>query len=524
LALAGALAMLGYYSWVIRRWMLDDAFISFRYAENFADGHGLVYNVGERVEGYTTFLWVFVLGLGHKLGFDTVQLSRWLGMTLSVASFGLLGMSGRFLRTSDASVAAISILLLGSCATFTTWGMSGMEVPLVALLGLATALVYLRAASDRDARLMVGAGVLSALAAMTRPDAGLLFVTFFCDQLIDRWRSGGEGRGSSLWLRFGLGFGVVYLPYFVWRYLYYGWLLPNTFYAKVGSTSAQVIRGADYFTRWGGATLPIAAMAIAGVLAISIVIRRYGPIQSIPAYLGLHSLYVISVGGDSQPAFRFFGEIMPLLCLFAAMSLVTLVRSPAKLTMVTLVAVGFNLFQIAYRPEMLPFVRSDRVAERGKLAGDWLRENIDPEWVISTNTAGSIPYHSRLRAIDSLGLNDAHIAHREMEKMGKGIAGHEKGDGEYILSRAPELIMFDSATGSRKPRRPSDELLWKNEEFHRLYGFHSFAVGEGRRLNIYLRKTEDELAEEAAAAARSPQADPETAAADTPVSGAEAEP
>jgi len=150
------------------------------------------------------------------------------------------------------------------------------------------------------------------------------------------------------------------------------------------------------------------------------------------------------------------------------------------------------------------------VAERGKLAGDWLRENIDPTWVISTNTAGSIPYYSRLRAIDSLGLNDAHIAHRKMEKMGKGIAGHEKGDGEYVLSREPELIMFDSATGSRKPRRPSDELLWKNDEFHRLYGFHSFAVGQGRRLNIYLRKTAEELAAEAEAAdAAEPRPEPE---------------
>ena len=41
----------------------DDAFITFRYADNFIRGKGLVYNAGERVEGYTNFLWLILLSL-----------------------------------------------------------------------------------------------------------------------------------------------------------------------------------------------------------------------------------------------------------------------------------------------------------------------------------------------------------------------------------------------------------------------------------------------------------------------------
>lgn len=43
-------------------WFLtDDAFISFRYARNLVEGHGLVYDLGEYVEGYSNFLWVLEL-------------------------------------------------------------------------------------------------------------------------------------------------------------------------------------------------------------------------------------------------------------------------------------------------------------------------------------------------------------------------------------------------------------------------------------------------------------------------------
>ena len=46
------------------RFFYDDAFITFRYAANLAHGHGLVFNPGERVEGYSNFLWTVLLGIG----------------------------------------------------------------------------------------------------------------------------------------------------------------------------------------------------------------------------------------------------------------------------------------------------------------------------------------------------------------------------------------------------------------------------------------------------------------------------
>ena len=57
------------WAWQLR-WLSDDAFISFRYARNWVDGHGLVFNHGERVEGYTNFLWVAMLAIPNLIGLD----------------------------------------------------------------------------------------------------------------------------------------------------------------------------------------------------------------------------------------------------------------------------------------------------------------------------------------------------------------------------------------------------------------------------------------------------------------------
>ena len=75
------------------RWVCDDAFISYRYAENLAGGYGLVFNHGEKVEGYTNFLWTLVLSIASSSGFPLPQSSMILG--LSCWALALLGLSWR---------------------------------------------------------------------------------------------------------------------------------------------------------------------------------------------------------------------------------------------------------------------------------------------------------------------------------------------------------------------------------------------------------------------------------------------
>ena len=78
-----------------------------------------------------------------------------------------------------------------------------------------------------------------------------------------------------------------------------------------------------------------------------------------------------------------------------------------------------------------------------------------------------------------LGLNDVHIAHTVPPKMGGGRAGHEKGDGKYVLSRSPDYILLgnvavlpfplDENSMKGKLIRRSEKEIWAQPEFHKNY-------------------------------------------------------
>ncbi len=73
-----AVGVLLQHAWRFRHWLIDDVFITFRYSENLARGAGPVFNPGEPVEGYTSFLWMAMLAAAQPLGLDTLTPARWL--------------------------------------------------------------------------------------------------------------------------------------------------------------------------------------------------------------------------------------------------------------------------------------------------------------------------------------------------------------------------------------------------------------------------------------------------------------
>lgn len=125
------------------------------------------------------------------------------------------------------------------------------------------------------------------------------------------------------------------------------------------------------------------------------------------------------------------------------------------------------------------------VGRTGKGVGLWMRNTFPPDTLIATNTAGSIPYFSKLPTIDMLGLNDKHIAHREIKNMGAGQVGHEKGDGDYVLSRKPDYIQFASASGSAKPQFLGDREIFSSKEFKNNYKLKTFRLPNGRSVQLY---------------------------------------
>ncbi len=479
--IAGLLVLL-WHNRVLQPWTLDDAYISMRYAENFANGHGLVYNPGERVEGYTTFLWVFLLGIGNALGLSTRWLAKALGLGLSVSTVVLVSQAWRFHPSISTRASGLAAGLLGSCGVFTAWAMPGMEVPLVAFLLTLTGLAMVRDARLQDAWMLAGGA--GALAMMARPDS-IVWVGVLCAGAAMRALARRDWRH----LRAPLVVAGLYGPYFAWRFAYYGWLLPNTFYAKVGRSEAQVERGLEYvsdFLFW-----PSGALWLPVFLALPFawtVWQRYQRDAGLGIWvvgLVLHGLYVVSVGGDVMPAFRFFSGVLPMLALCAGLAVAVWPRAVAWLVLIA--GLGFNLWSFENDPDLHRRIERGVVGLRGEEVGLWLREHVDPDALLATNTAGSVAYFSGLRTLDMLGLNDAHIAHRQMPGMGKGRAGHEKADGAYVFSRLPDIVHMGSARGRAKPVFRSDRELFRQPGFRERYRVERVRLPSGARLVLWVR-------------------------------------
>lgn len=416
-------------------YVVDDAFISFRYARNLSRGMGLVFNPDERVEGYTNFLWILLLTPAFWLKIDPLFFSRIFSTASGFATLFLLVRFQSNRKRFQNNIIYIAPLLCAFNASFSVWLLSGMETHLFTFLLTWGILSFL----DRR----VGEGdkwsLLLVLASLTRPE-GLLFLAIAWVISISERVAKRESIFGKETLKEVLPFIALYLPYLGWKMSYYGALLPNTFHAKVGSSASQVWRGLVYvksFVEMSGGVV----FGLPLLLAISHHGRRLLRV-SLP-FLLPYVVYVILVGGDSMVKFRFLLPILPTAYLLVGESIGwtgSLVKNlkRSSLLVITLsissvfLTVDLNRSLVEKRREMV----SDWID-----TGKWLAANYNPDTVIAYGAIGALPYYSDLYTIDIFGLTDPHIARREVTGMGKGLPGHEKADGAYVLFREPDIIL-----------------------------------------------------------------------------------
>lgn len=407
----------------------DDAYISFRYAENLAHHGALEFNLGERVEGFTNFLWTVLLAGALELGVLPELASRVLGALLGVSA---LLLTLRLARRSDPSpLALVAPALLAALPGFAAWSSGGLETALFTALGVGSLLLLL---GDRP----WAAGIGFALASMTRPEGALLFAAAALAEL---------ARARRLEFRLYAAFLVPFAAFYSWRFSYYGYPFPNTFYVKAGHLAFS--RGARYLAGFAlDNGLPLAAALLVFYRARD---RRLAlhSLVLLPLYLA----YVASVGGDFMALHRFVVPVAPHLVLlvhdalrgrswmrFAAPALVVIaVANAVRVDRATLASTGAvgGIDSVGY----LKKFAEDRI-----LVGRWMRKNLPADTFVAVGGAGALPYSSRLRALDSFGLCDATIAH-EVRAAGDR-PGHTKvAPLAYLLRRKPDLICFPQYPG-----------------------------------------------------------------------------
>ena len=487
--------------------IVDDTFISLRYARHWAEGLGPVFNVGERVEGYTNFLWTALLAALHRLVAEE-SLPRAAQLLALACGAGVVALAGRVaVRRVGPLAGGLLALALALHSPLIAWSTAGLETSLFTLLLLGA--VAIESGGAAGGLRTALPPLLLALATATRPD-GIVFLPVLLGLRLlfaveGRWRATLGGL---------LLFVLLYGPYWAWRWNYYGDLVPNTFYAKVGGGAAQWKRGIDYVVDYVwtyGAWLPL--LAAWGAWS-----GRGEPLLRLSAgFLAAGLFYVVSVGGESLGFYRFMVPLVPFLALLVAtgaLDLLARLRAPSARRIATAVLLlatawcsarpllGTALFPAASRKieprsgVAFPGDGSDHdftwfdnyFVARQKVAAEWIAAHAPPDALIAATPAGSIGWHLRQPLLDMLGLNNRHIAHVVIPDMGKGRAGHEKGDGRYVLSRRPRYLLLGNVAVFDHPveepemetrlKFRSEREIWADPGFRRDYVRRCERVGE----------------------------------------------
>lgn len=457
----------------------DDCFVSFRYAKNLIKGLGLVYNACERVEGYTNFLWTMVVAFGLKLKADPVMFSTTLGIIFyasTLALYAFLSWRFRGVGTSQQFLIPLTTIALCLHREFSAHATSGMETSMFSFLISCSFATLILGKSKRSHLL---AGLLLVLAMMTRPDGFIFFASAALFVLLTR------RKPWNTIVVFLVPAIVIFLPYWIWRWSYFGYFFPNAFYAKSVSlpyyTQGFVYTWLYFKTYYVLFLLPILWLFFLrkwwksegrqNFFATAWKRLRGSLDESHPLLLATlfiisYILFVIRIGGDFMFA-RFFIAVTPIMYFSIELLLRQLTARRFYLLLVAVVLVGTlarwnqygDKFFIGYiADESRYFTKEDQA--HAEVDGNRLHQYFGELPVRLAFWAGQIRiayYIDPSYAIEcSGGLTDIDVAHQEIST--RGYPGHEKQPTLDLLIR--KHVNFDIGVTPPPPGQFVVNAIW----------------------------------------------------------------
>ena len=438
--------------------LTDDAYISFRYSKNLAQGHGLRWNPGgEKVEGYTNFSWVLIGALGFLLLPEQLpQLMSGLGIIFLLATIWVFLKMLALQFPGKRLISMSGAFFLAASGPLVLWSTSGLETMMFAMLTAAGFLSFLQYLLTGKNKYYCRVWIISLLLFLTRPDGIIFAAVMGCYFLI--WRKGLFRQGQLF--PFLTVFLLPFLAYNIWRISYFGAWLPNTFYAKAtGAALNQIKKGGFYLFDFSLAyLLPLVPIVLYLFIRRKRVATDTGHFKIVSfLFLGAFTVYILLVGGDYMAMYRFFVPLLPLLYLLVTGEFVSITGSGKN-------AVGGTLLAAAVLITFLPSTPLDRpiwggnhpyhygcyegyrteqwylnrYITIGKLFGQIKRSAAES---IVIPAIGAVGYYSGMDVIDYYGLTEPHIARMAKKTFGENFPGHEKTDIDFILSKKPNYLM-----------------------------------------------------------------------------------
>jgi arabinofuranosyltransferase len=319
------------YAFTVLRtaWLDDDCFITLRVVDNFVHGYGLRWNVDERVQAFTHPLWLFLISSVYALTREAFFTTVLLSAGVSIAAFVIY--TRRVAASPQGAILGGVVLILSS--SYIDYSTSGLETPLTHLL--LVLLLWAHKGFHGGRRQLFCVALLGALLALNRGDLLLIAAPFVASAYFRSPR-----RGRLRWAIAGL---APLLAWEIFSLVYYGFLLPNTAYAKLYTgipQGALVAQGLLYLLNQL-LNDPVSLAAIALLFVSFATTRERGlaaPCLGVALYLG----YVISIGGCFMLG-RFFTA--PLLVSVVALTSFPL-RIPVKgaaAVAATALAIGLSI-------------------------------------------------------------------------------------------------------------------------------------------------------------------------------------
>lgn len=482
--------------------LFDDGMISMRYAYNLAHGHGLVWNLGERIEGYTNPLWVLYMALLHLIPVGLprmsllVQLSGMIFLALNmVFVYKLAGAVSCGSRPVSIAAAFITAFYL----PLNNWGLQGMEVSALALIVTTSAWMAIRC---RDAgRACVWPFVLLGIGTLVRMDMVVPLLALLVFLLVT---DSANRRVNAL---AGIAALVLFLSaQTAFRVAYYHDLLPNTYYLKMTgypmllrvTRGLYVLFGFIQQMNWLLFALPFGMLMLKRDRGVALLLWLFSSQMA----------YSVYVGGDAWEwwggANRYISIAMPLFfvsfCWALARVHSILSRSARDSEtpvgawerygfggLVFLSLLSFNFIHgpgawadtlLIRRP--LHFADNQRMTETAVLLDEITTDNAR----VAVVAAGTIPYFSGRYSVDILGKNDRRIA-RMPARVPSGLGcftgflpGHLKWDYSYSI-------------GDQKPDVVAQ--LWQSKEEATPYLIRDYRRVDIRGITLYLRRDSHEI-------------------------------
>ncbi len=502
----------------------DDYYIFLRYADNLIKGYGFVFNqLGERVEGFSSYLYLLVIIVIRSIGINNHEFIPYLGILFSSFTIIYLFLLLQEAKTnSKVNYLIVFILILNPIFIFNST--TGMDTSLFTFLTTATIYYFIKYYKELNFKIFV----ILTLLILARSESFIIISTIILFTVIKE-KFINKNPEINKYLYFYLIYAIILLMLMtIFRQIYFDSMIPNTLKAKSGFEIQQIIGGVEYTLRsykliFGGTGI---LLIIPFLYSIKNAKNNDTIIISLLIII-VYTLSIIFVGGDHFEFGRYFMPVIPFILILIGKGLEDIINS-VHIRHIRVIIIFLLLSAVVYKSGKIfvdtkpfeiiyhkkselnslkyyPETIKDKLKSGNRIGmlsfremGKTLEKIGGEKYSIACVPIGAIGYFSNSKIYDMVGLVDKKIASEKFDSkyIETWRPGHDKGNGNYILTKKPDYIQLIDYFTKTPQQEPGDHEMqyksiveiWNSKDFHKNYRFFPIKLANGWYYNLYKKK------------------------------------